>query len=126
MSKTAQRLAIAARPRTGPVDLMAVPLDVDMAKRVFDTTGLDERDRALLERRRVIWEAGFDGGFVAVDRYGTPAYLQWFLGHQDRDRIRAHWGPLFPPLPADTLLVEGHGSRLGTVVKGSWATHSHW
>ncbi len=94
-------------PSPSEVPLYVVPLDDDIAPRVFDVGGLNDRNRALLERRRTIWEAGFEGGHVAVTGDGDPAYLQWFIPPHQNDKVRDYWGPLFPDLNGDSALVEG-------------------
>ncbi|MEM7338515.1 MAG: hypothetical protein AAF467_07710 [Actinomycetota bacterium] len=87
-------------------DLVAAPLDGDIALRLFDAEGLDDRDRQFLDRRRALWEQGFRGGWVVLVG-DEPAYLQFYLGSGQNDLIRSYWGPLFPWLADDTLLAEG-------------------
>ena len=94
-------------PSPSEVPLYIVPLDDSIAPKVFDVDGLNDRNRALLERRRAIWEAGFEGGHVAVTDDGDPAYLQWLIPPHQNDKVRDYWGPLFPDLNGDTALVEG-------------------
>lgn len=89
------------------VPLTAVALDETIAKVLFDTDGLKDRDKQFLDRRRQIWDEGFKGAYVAVDPDGQPAYLQWFIPHTQASKVKAYWGPLFPDYGADTLIVEG-------------------
>ncbi len=86
--------------------LTAAPLDDELAARVFDRRGLEPRDQQLLERRHALWQAGFDGGYVALTSDGEPAYLSWFIPHYQADKVRDYWGPLFRFGP-DTLIGEG-------------------
>lgn len=99
--------ALHTPPGRTDLALTARPLDDDLARVTFDPTGLGDADRKYLERRRSMWEAGFNGGFVAVTDDGEPAYLQWLIPHSDADKVRRYWGPLFPAIEPDTLLVEG-------------------
>ena len=89
------------------VELRAVALDEPLAKVLFDTTGMKDRDKQFLDRRRLLWDEGFKGAYVAVDPDNQPAYLQWFIPHTQASKVKAYWGPLFPDYGADTLIVEG-------------------
>ncbi len=93
-------------PAPANVELAARPLDDELAPKVFDFNGLGERDATYLERRKRIWEAGFENGFVAVDPEGEPAYLQWLIPPSQNAKIKEFFGPLFP-LDDSTLVVEG-------------------
>ncbi|MEM7275961.1 MAG: hypothetical protein AAF547_22990 [Actinomycetota bacterium] len=95
------------RPGLNRVPLEAVPLDDRLAAVTFDPTGLGDRDRHYLERRRAIWDAEIRGAWVAIDPDGRPAYLQWLIPSDQAERVAEYWGPLFPELAPDTLLVEG-------------------
>ncbi len=98
-----------AYPSSADIPLEAVLLDnnQELADRLFDTTGLKDRDKQFLDRRRAIYEAGFLGGWVAVDPDGAPAYLQWFIPHSQAAKLKDYWGPLFPDYGPETLIVEG-------------------
>lgn len=93
-------------PKPANVELRAAELDATLAAKVFDFTGLDERDATFLDRRRRIWEAGFDNGFVALAPGDEPAYLQWLIPPSQNDMVADYFGPLFP-LDDHTLTVEG-------------------
>lgn len=93
-------------PKPADVELTARPLDEELAPKVFNFDGMGERDATYLERRRRIWEAGFQNGFVAVDPEGEPAYLQWLIPPSQNDMVADFFGPLFP-LDDTTLVVEG-------------------
>lgn len=93
-------------PELSELELRAEPLDDSLAKKVFDSDGLDARDATYLDRRRRIWEAGFENGFVAVTPGGEPAYLQWLIPPRQNELVRSFFGPLFP-LDDHTLTVEG-------------------
>ncbi len=93
-------------PASANVALRAVPLDATIAPKVFNFEGLGERDATYLERRKRIWEAGFDGGFVALGPGDEPAYLQWLIPPRQNDQVADYFGPLFP-LDDHTLTVEG-------------------
>lgn len=100
----------ATRPGDPPkakVELAARPLDADIAPLVFNVPHLSPTDQLFLDRRRNIFEAGFDGGWVAVDPDGQPAYLQWLIPSHQTEKIREFFGPIFPRFDAETLLVEG-------------------
>lgn len=84
-----------------------VPLTAELAARVFDTSGLGDSDRALLDRRRAIWDAGFEGGHVALADNGDPIYLQWVIPPRQAEKVRQYWGDLFDDLDDNTALVEG-------------------
>jgi hypothetical protein len=94
-------------PPPSRIEITIAPLDKALAPAVFDTTGLDPADLLYLERRRAIWDAGFDGGWVALDPSGTPAYLQWFIPSHQSDLVQSFWGGLFPRIEPGTLLAEG-------------------
>ncbi|MEE9413817.1 MAG: hypothetical protein V3V01_00950 [Acidimicrobiales bacterium] len=96
-----------AAPPVPDVELTAVALDATLATRLFDSKGLKDRDKQFLDRRRTLWEEGFEGGYVAVDPQGEPAYLQFFIPHSQADKVRSYWGPLFPDFGPETLIVEG-------------------
>ncbi len=89
------------------IALTAVALNDALAERTFNTDGMKDRDKQFLDRRRAIWEEGFQGAYVAVDPDGEPAYLQWFIPHTQAAKVKSYWGPLFPDFGADTLIVEG-------------------
>jgi hypothetical protein len=89
------------------LDLKVEPLDASLAKALFEVPGLDSQNQLYLDRRKTMWEMGFSGGYVAVDPGGRPAYLQFFIPHEQADLAHRHWGDLFPPYGSDTLLVEG-------------------
>lgn len=89
------------------LDLRAVPLDDALAAKVFDLTGLKGRDRLYLERRRAIWERGFEGGYVAIDTSGRPAYLQFYIPSTQAQLVRSHWGKMFQKHGPGTVLTEG-------------------
>ncbi len=93
-------------PSPAEVPLTAVPLDAELATKLFDIE-VSPRDRVYLERRRSFWETGFEGGFVAVTDDGEPAYLQWLIPNHQRDLLTEYFGPLFPDLGPDGLIVEG-------------------
>ncbi len=93
-------------PKPAEVALTAVPLDDDLARKLFDVD-VSPQDRVYLERRRSFWETGFDGGFVAVTDDGDPAYLQWLIPNRQHDLVTDYFGPLFPDLGPDGLVVEG-------------------
>ncbi len=92
-------------PAPANVKLHAEPLDDALAAKVFDFDGLGERDATYLERRKRIWDAGFDGGFVAMAG-DEPAYLQWLIPPRQNKQVADYFGPLFP-LDDHTLTVEG-------------------
>jgi hypothetical protein len=94
-------------PPPADVPLTPVPLDAALAAKVFDMTDLSPMDRHYLERRAAMWEAGFGGGWVAVDDHGEPVYLQWLIPPGEHELIKSFFGPLFPDFDGDTLLVEG-------------------
>lgn len=94
-------------PPPAQVPLTIVKVDDGLAKTIFDPTGLDEVNRALLERRQAVWEVGFDGTYAAVTDEGQPVYLQWLILPDERDKVKSHWGPLFPDLEPDMALAEG-------------------
>jgi hypothetical protein len=96
-----------ADPPSSLVPLTAQLLTDELAPNVFDLTGLNSSDRLYLERRRSIWEAGFDGGWLAVDPEGEPAYLQWLIPGHQHEKVREFFGPIFGDVSADTLVVEG-------------------
>ncbi len=78
-----------------------------MAERVFDTSGLRDRDKQFLDRRRVIWETGFRPAYVAVNVDDVPVYLSWFIGHDHAELARSYWGPLFPEIVPELMIGEG-------------------
>lgn len=94
-------------PPLPDVSLTAVDLDEMLANKLFDTAGLKVRDRQFLDRRRALWDEGFEGGYVAVDPDGEPAYLQFFIPHSQAALVKSYWGPLFPDFGPETLIVEG-------------------
>ena len=61
---------------------------------------------ARLGQRRLV-EARVPTCWVAIARNGKPAYMQWLIGSQDNQRIRAQWDNLFPVLGPDEALLEG-------------------
>ncbi len=89
------------------VDLRAVKLDDDWADRVFDSSGLKERDRQFLDRRRAIWDAGFRNAYTAVDPDGVPTAFSFFIHHEQNDKMADYFGPLFQNTGPDTMLAEG-------------------
>lgn len=95
-----------AAPPPARVALHVRPLDESIASAVFDVADLSADDQLYLDRRRAIYDAGFTGGWLAVDDDDRPAYLQWLIPPAEKIRIRSFFGPLFD-LPDDTLLVEG-------------------
>jgi len=88
-------------------NLRIEPLDEVLASKLFNEPRLTGADQLYLERRKSIWEHGFAGGYVAVDDKGQPAYLQFYIPHDQLDMVRSYWGDLFPEYGPDTLLVEG-------------------
>lgn len=94
-------------PPPALVDLVARPLDDQLAERVFDFEGLGSADRLYLERRQNIHRSGLPGGWVAVDPDGNPAYLQWLIPAMHAAQIGEFFGPIFGAIASDTLLVEG-------------------
>lgn len=89
------------------LDLHVEPLDAALAEALFNVPDLDAQNRLYLDRRKAMWEMGFRGGYVAVDPDRRPAFLQFFIPHEQADLAKRHWGDLFPPFGPDTLLVEG-------------------
>lgn len=99
-----------SKPVSGPepvLDLRIEPLDNALASALFDIPNLDSQNRLYLDRRKAMWDMGFSGGYVAVDADGRPAYLQFFIPHEQAELAHQHWGDLFPAFGPDTLLVEG-------------------
>ncbi|MEM9655967.1 MAG: hypothetical protein AAGA65_28030 [Actinomycetota bacterium] len=96
-----------ADPPDPVLELRIEPLDDRLADALFNVPGLDANNRLYLDRRRAMWQLGFKGGYVAVAPDGRPAYLQFFIPHEQADLVGRHWGNLFPPFGPDTLLVEG-------------------
>lgn len=89
------------------VALTAQPIDAAMAEKIFDVEGLSPIDQLYLDRRRNIFEAGFRGGWCAIDPDGNPAYVQWLIPGADGAKVHDFFGNLFPPLDEDTLFIEG-------------------
>ena len=96
------------RPPPEPVmELRIEPLDRALAHALFDEPRLTGPDQMYLDRRREIWEAGFQGGFVALAEDDRPAYLQFYIPHDQLDLVHRLWGGLFPDFGPDSLLCEG-------------------
>lgn len=100
-------LSVSASPPPAEVSLCAQPIDDALAAKIFGVTGLSSHDQLFLDRRHNIWNAGFSGGWAAVDPDGEPAYVQWLIPPTEAAKVRTFFGPIFPELPPDTLLVEG-------------------
>jgi len=100
-------LEIEPDPPKSLVPLTAKPIDATTAPRIFDVEGLSPIDQLYLDRRQNMYDAGFRGGWCAVDPEGNPAYVQWLIPGADGPKVRAFFGDLFPPLDEDTLFIEG-------------------
>lgn len=100
-------LTIQHTPPRARVEIEIVPLDQSLADGIFDPRGLDPVALGYVERRRALWESGIPGAYVAVDEDGDPCYVQWVIDGADTDLVRAHFGPIFPALDPDELLLEG-------------------
>ncbi len=94
-------------PPEAVLDLRVEPLDRSLACVLFDGPQLPGADQMYLDRRREIWESGADGGYVAIDDRGRPAYLQFYIPHEQLDLVHRLWGGLFPDYGPDSLLCEG-------------------
>lgn len=57
--------------------------------------------------RTVLATSGVGHGFVAESEDGQPCYVQWLLGPEDVERLRWHFGAIFPRLGPDEMLLEG-------------------
>ncbi len=96
-----------AQPPEPVLDLRIEPLDQSLADKLFDEPEVTGQNQLYLQRRRAMWDLGFRGGYVALDQNDQPAYLQFYIPHEQSDLVRRHWGGLFPDFGPDTLLVEG-------------------
>ncbi len=94
-------------PPPAQVALHAVPLDDRIACDVFDLANLSSADQLFIDQRREMYDAGFDGGWVAVDDDERPAYLQFLVPPTQRELIAKVFGDGKFDVPDDTLLVEG-------------------
>lgn len=100
-------LLVEPDPPKSLIPLAAVPIDEQLAKRIFEVDGLSPIDQLYLDRRRNIYNAGFDGGWCAVDAEGNPAYVQWLIPGAQAAKVHSFFPDLFPTLDSDTLFIEG-------------------
>lgn len=94
----AARLPIAVRPLTPHDDLSC--LEVERP---------DLTDTQVYERlgQRRIMRSGLQTCYVAVGPDGKPCFLEWLIGAEENERVRAFFGNLYPRLAADEALMEG-------------------
>ena len=94
-------------PPPAMVPLHTRQLDDDIAADVFDVPNLSSADQLFIDQRREMYDAGFAGGWLAVDEDERPAYLQFLVPPSQRELITKVFGPGLFDVPDDTLLVEG-------------------
>jgi acetyltransferase (GNAT) family protein len=79
--------------------------DVPAVLESADSMTLEEKwDR---DQRLRLLEAGVGSCFVAVTADDVPCYTQWLFSSEDNAFLRDHFNGTFPPLDADTALLEG-------------------
>ncbi len=59
------------------------------------------------DQRLRLLKAGAGECFVAVTDDDVPCYTQWLFSSKDNDFLHSHFNGTFPPLDADTALLEG-------------------
>jgi hypothetical protein len=102
------------RPHAPPparVALDILPLDDELARRLFDQQGLDPESLLDMEARRRMWEDQIPKAFVAVDDTGDPCYVQWAIPGSESDLIREYFRGGFPELAHDEMLLEAAWAR---------------
>lgn len=98
-------------PHTAPEALIPITVrpirdeDVPAVLEATDSMTLDEKwDR---DQRRRLLDAGVGSCFVAVTEDDVACYTQWLFSSADNDFLHSHFNGTFPPLDADTALLEG-------------------
>lgn len=99
-------LTVPHTPPSATVSFEIVPLDDQLAERLFDKEGLDAEALRDMEARRRLWEDGIPGAFVAVDDTGAPCYIQWAMPGSEAGLINDYFRGGFPVLAPDELLLE--------------------
>jgi RimJ/RimL family protein N-acetyltransferase len=98
-------------PHTAPEALIPITVrpirdeDVQAVLESADSMTLEEKwDR---DQRLRLLQAGVGSCFVAVTADDVPCYTQWLFSSKDNEFLRSHFNGTFPPLDADTALLEG-------------------
>jgi hypothetical protein len=99
-------LTVAHTPPPAKVALDILPLDDDLATRLFDERGLDSDSLLEMEGRRRLWEDGIPNPYVAIDDEGSPCYVQWAIPGSEAARVEQYFGGGFPKLAPNELLLE--------------------
>jgi hypothetical protein len=104
-------------------DLAALPALADAKRRPPIRTASEADVRSLVDsdpgrdvdadelwerrlRRHILATLGARGCFVADADDGTPSFMQYLFTAADNDRLREHFGGLFPTLGRDEAMVE--------------------
>ncbi len=99
-------LTVSFTPPPARIPIEVRPLDEELAREAFDTTGLDQTVRRELESRRRLWEEGLGTAYVAVDGEGRPCYVQWVIPGSEADHVDRFFRGSFVHLEPDELLLE--------------------
>ena len=111
---------------------LSVPFTAPEAKVPLTVRPLEERDvphlmkpgagdsAFQLDRQRRLLEAEIQTCWVAVDEDDLPCYMQWLIIPDHNHLVQETFGPEFPPLSSDEVLLEGaftparaRGQRIG-------------
>ncbi|MFP3915046.1 MAG: hypothetical protein ACLFWM_09240 [Actinomycetota bacterium] len=97
---------------------LAVPFQVSPARIEIGVRPLEERDLAelldpaegdsplQLERQRRLLDSGIPRCWVAVDAEDRPCFMVWLIRPDQNARMRQVFGPEFPALEPDEVLLE--------------------
>jgi hypothetical protein len=95
-------------PPAAKIPLQVRPLRADEPLSFLDPAPGSDSGAEWIRRNQLrLLAAEIPTCWIATTASGEPCYMQWLIGPQANDRIRAQWGDLFPHLAPDEALLEG-------------------